>query len=360
MTTLQDLDYTLPPELIAQEPWHPRDQCRMLVYHQKVGRIADHRFDQIVDLLTPGDLLVFNDSSVLPAKLILQKPTGWRTSGLFVSERSPGHWMVLIKSRGRCRIGEIFDVIAPDGKPAGTAELLSKDADGHWMVHVTPELPPALFLNVRGHMPLPPYIERARKKSGHGTERPEDRLEYQTVYARHPGSLAAPTAGLHFTEAVLNRLTERGVRFTNITLHIGLGTFLPVTANNLADHRMHFESFSIEPAAVRLLREQRQSGGRIIAVGTTSVRAVEAAADRILAGGIDQSAISTSTDLLIAPGYQFRLCDGLITNFHLPRTTLLALVAAKIGLAQLHQCYNHAVAQRYRFFSYGDAMLIID
>ncbi len=360
MTTLQDIDYTLPPELIAEEPWHPRDQCRMLVFHQKTGQIADQRFDQIVDLLRPGDLLVFNDSSVLPAKLILQRPTGWRTSGLFVAERNMGEWVMLIKSRGRCRVGEKLDVIAPDGTPAGTVELLSKNADGHWVVRIAPELPPVAFLSERGYMPLPPYIEQARKKHGHGSHRPEDRLEYQTVYAKHPGSLAAPTAGLHFTDAVLQRLTEKGIRRTSITLHIGLGTFLPVTAANLADHHMHFESFSIEPAAVKLLRDQHRDGGRIIAVGTTSVRAIEAAAEEIIHGGDMAAPVSASTDLLIAPGYQFRLCHGLVTNFHLPRTTLLALVAAKIGLAALHQCYNHAVANRYRFFSYGDAMLILD
>lgn len=360
MTTLHDLDYTLPPELIAQEAWHPRDQCRMLVYHQNTKQIADYRFDQIVEQLHPGDLLVFNDSSVLPAKLILQRSTGWRTNGLFVAERKMGEWVMLIKSRGRCRVGERLDVIAPDGAPAGIVELLSRNADGHWVVRIAPELPPAAFLSERGYMPLPPYIEQARKRHNHRSYRPEDRLEYQTVYAKHPGSLAAPTAGLHFTDTVLHRLAEKGVRRTSITLHIGLGTFLPVTAANLADHHMHFESFTIEPAAAQLLREQHRGGRRIIAVGTTSVRAIEAAADEIINGGDTEVPISASTDLLIAPGYQFRLCDGLLTNFHLPRTTLLALVAAKIGLAELHQCYNHAVAKRYRFFSYGDAMLILD
>ena len=360
MTTLQDIDYSLPPELIAEEPWHPRDQCRMLVYHQKTGQIADCRFDQIVEQLKPDDLLVFNDSSVLPAKLILQRPTGWRTSGLFVAERHMGEWVMLIKSRGRCRIGEKLDVIAPDGTVAGTVELLSKNTDGHWVVRVAPELSPVVFLSELGYMPLPPYIEQARKKNGHGSYRPEDRLEYQTVYARHPGSLAAPTAGLHFTDAVLQRLAEKGIRRTSITLHIGLGTFLPVTTTNLADHHMHFESFSIEPAAVKLLKDQHEAGGRIIAIGTTSVRAIEAAAEEIINGADAANPISTSTDLLITPGYKFRLCDGLVTNFHLPRTTLLALVAAKIGLAELHECYRHAVASRYRFFSYGDAMLIVD
>lgn len=332
----------------------------MLVYHQKMQQMADHRFDQIVQILKPGDLLVFNDSRVLPAKLVLQRTTGWRTNGLFVAERQLGQWVMLIKSRGRCRIGETLDVIAPDVRPAAKVKLRSRETGGLWVVDVTPELPSAVFLNDYGYMPLPPYIEQARKQSGHNRTRPEDQTEYQTVYAQHPGSLAAPTAGLHFTDAVLDRLAEKGVRRAHITLHIGLGTFLPITASHLADHHMHSESFSIESGALRLLCEQHQSGGRIIAVGTTAVRALEAAATHILTGDDLTAPFTASTDMLIAPGYKFQLCDGLLTNFHLPRTTLLALVAAKIGLGPLHQCYQHAVANRYRFFSYGDAMLITD
>ncbi len=359
MTELKDIDYQLPPELIAQEPAHPRDQCRMLVYHQAAAQIAEHRFYEIAELLQPGDLLVFNDSSVLPAKLELQRATGARTSGLFVAEREPGRWEMLIKSRGRCKIGEILTVITPAGNPDGAVRLIAKDPSGHWQVEVSPPLPAAIYLDQRGQMPLPPYIEQARKRSGSRIARDEDRREYQTVYARHPGSLAAPTAGLHFTPAVLDALDARGIGRINITLHIGLGTFAPVTAERLSEHRMHHESFIIQSDAARRLRDQRRAGGRIIAVGTTSVRAMEAAADHILTGDVSQP-LSARTDLLIAPGYEFKLCTGLLTNFHLPRTTLLALVAAKIGLPALHECYAYAVKNRFRFYSYGDAMLIID
>jgi S-adenosylmethionine:tRNA ribosyltransferase-isomerase len=331
----------------------------MLVYHRKTGQIAEHRFYEIVELLRPDDLLVFNDSSVLPAKLILQRSTGWRTNGLFVKEREPGQWEMLIKSRGRCKAGERFSVITPAGNSEGTVELLAKDTSGHWLVKITPVLPPAIYLDQRGHMPLPPYIEQARKKSGAHVETAEDRREYQTVYAREPGSLAAPTAGLHFTQNVLDALAARGVSRAEITLHIGLGTFVPVTAPRITDHHMHEESFTIQPDTARRLRDQHRAGRRIIAVGTTSVRAMEAAADHILAGDLTKP-ISMRTNLLIAPGYAFKLCTDLLTNFHLPRTTLLALVAAKIGLPALHTCYEYAVAHRYRFFSYGDAMLIVD
>ena len=359
MTELKDMDYQLPPELIAQEPAHPRDHCRMLVYHQAAAQIAEHRFYEIPELLRPGDLLVFNDSCVLPAKLELQHATGGRTNGLFVAERQPGRWEMLIKSRGRCKIGEVLSVITPTGSIDGSVRLVAKDPAGHWLVEVSPPLPAAVYLDQRGHMPLPPYIERARKKSGGSIARDEDRREYQTVYARHPGSLAAPTAGLHFTQNVLDALDARGIGRIHITLHIGLGTFASVTAERLADHRMHHESFIIHPDAARRLRDQHRAGGRIMAVGTTSVRAREAAADQILTGDVSEP-LCARTDLLIAPGYEFKLCSGLLTNFHLPRTTLLALVAAKIGLPALHECYAYAVNNRFRFFSYGDAMLIID
>ncbi len=361
MTTLSDLDYPLPEALIAREPSVPRDQCRLLKYEMASGKISDHIFNALPQLLRTGDLLVFNDSRVLHAKLLLRRKSGNFTTGLFVSEREPGRWTILLKSRGRCKVGHTLAIIAPNGQPAGELELISKaTAPGQWTARCTPELPAADFLATCGHVPLPPYIEKARRKDGAVDQRPCDAADYQTIFAAPPGSLAAPTAGLHFTPELLAALHSSGINAARITLHVGLGTFLPITTSELAAHPMHQEAFTLDAGTLNRVRMQHEASRRIIAVGTTTVRALESAARPILASHSSSEAYAADTALLIMPGYRWQICDGLITNFHLPRSTLLALVAAKIGLEALHRCYNHAITQGYRFYSYGDAMLITE
>ena len=336
-------DYELPPRLIAQQPAAERDAARLMVLNRARGAIAHHFFRDLPDLLNANDLLVLNDTRVLPARLIGHRDkTGGNWEGLFLGESEGGLWEMLCQTKGKPEIGEGFSV------NSGTLRMVLRGKlDGHWLMEPQPQGSPADLLTRFGHMPLPPYIRK-------GKDEPSDRDRYQTVYARSDGSVAAPTAGLHFTPAVFDRLRERGVQWTHVTLHVGLGTFEPIRAENPTKHVMHHEWADVPAAAVEAIQECKARGGRVISVGTTATRALESAAkDGLL------KPWSGRTNLFIHPPYDFRVIDGLITNFHLPRTTLLLLVGAFAGTEFLQRAYATAIAMEYRFFSYGDAMLIL-
>jgi S-adenosylmethionine:tRNA ribosyltransferase-isomerase len=338
------LDFGLPDELIAQHPVEPRDRSRLMVIDRRRGT-WDHRvFADLPDLLDPRDVLVRNDTRVVPARLVgHREATGGRWEGLFLRELSGGTWEVMSRTRGRPKIGEI--VIVGQGLRLA---LESRGESGCWIVRPEPDAGGALALLERhGQTPLPPYIRNGRESAG-------DRSAYQTVYARRPGSAAAPTAGLHFTPEILDRLAGRGIACVDLTLHVGPGTFRPITAERIEDHVMHAEWAELTAESVAMLGERRGQGGRIVAVGTTSARTLESAA----ASGTVQP-FAGETRLFIGPGHVFRGLDALITNFHLPRSSLLVLVAALAGDELIRDAYAEAIRHRYRFFSYGDAMLIL-
>ena len=336
--TLDDFDYALPAELIAQHPARERTGSRLL----RLSRdgLSDHRFAELPGLLEAGDVLVFNDTRVIKARLYGVKETGGRIEVLIERVLGPHEALAQIKSskppRGGGRV-----------RLAGAIEATILDRrDDLYRLRFEGEVPVLAALDRHGSVPLPPYI-------GH-TPAEEDATRYQTVYARSPGSVAAPTAGLHFDEPMLDRLRGLGVELAFLTLHVGAGTFQPVRVTDLAQHRMHSEWFEIPPAAARAVAAARRRGRSVVAVGTTSLRALEAAAGP--SGSV--TAGTGETDLFITPGYRFRVVDRLITNFHLPRSTLLMLVAAFAGLERVRAAYAHAIALGYRFFSYGDAMLV--
>ena len=362
---MNELDYELPPAAIATRPAEPRDQSRLMVVRRAKlksgdkGTVEHRRFGDLGDYLNAGDLLVVNDTRVVPAKLLLQRRSGAAISGLFLHEIETGQWEVMLRTRGRVKAGEAL--------LAGRYSLALEEqlSEGRWRVGVSPAVVAAVVLKEIGHVPLPPYIERARKHSGGAGERPEDKEWYQTVYAQrdvHGGSVAAPTAGLHFTPALLAVLEGRGIRRAAVELEVGMGTFLPVETETLEAHRMHTERYAVPAGAVAAIRDCRKHRGRVVAVGTTAVRTLETAAGRILDPALDSKAIAGKTALKIAPGFAFQLTDVLITNFHLPRSTLMALVAAFLaenGVAHLKSLYANAIREGYRFYSYGDAMLIV-
>ncbi|MBN2492753.1 MAG: tRNA preQ1(34) S-adenosylmethionine ribosyltransferase-isomerase QueA [Planctomycetes bacterium] len=348
VTELSAFDYALPADRIAQEPAATRDGSWLLVLCRRTGRRAHARFQEIGAWLEAGDLLVVNDTRVLPARVAARRRTGARLDMVLVREVAPGRWSALVQGARRVKSGET--VLAGGG---GQAVVLRRrpDPDAPWEVDFG-GAPVAEFLAREGRAPLPPYIARdAVQDARDGL----DRERYQTVFARRPGAIAAPTAGLHFTSALLEALAARGVERTTVTLHVGPGTFLPVRCARLEDHRMHAELFEVSVAAVAAVERARARGGRVIPVGTTSLRALEAAADP--AGRLAPA--RGWTDLFVRPGYAFRVADGLITNFHLPRSTLLLLVSALAGAELIREAYAEAIAMNYRFYSYGDAMLIL-
>jgi S-adenosylmethionine:tRNA ribosyltransferase-isomerase len=349
---MSELDYQLPPELIAVRPVEPRDHCRLLVFHRSENRVEHRRFYDLPAYLRGGenpDLLIVNDTRVIPAKLELTKTTGAAIPGLFVEQMGPGMWHAMLRTRGRASVGDTLHA------GAYRFQLIERlPQKGMWRLRVTPEHSAEQVLAEIGHVPLPPYIEKMRDPEA-GDEEVFDRTRYQTVYARAGASLAAPTAGLHFTPALLEAISVMGVQRAAVDLEVGMGTFLPVETETLEEHPMHTETFSVPAATVTALRART---GRTIVVGTTAVRTLEAAAAAIL-GSAPPTNIRGTTDLKIAPGYTFRLTDVLITNFHLPRSTLMALVGALVGLPKLHELYVLAIKERYRFYSYGDAMLIL-
>jgi S-adenosylmethionine:tRNA ribosyltransferase-isomerase len=337
-------DYDLPPELIAQEPCEPRDHARLLVANRVDQSIQHHRFFDLPRLLRPGDLLVLNDTRVLPARLLgARARTGGKWEGLFLRELPDASWEMLCQTRGTLQEDEVVNV---EPGPL-TLRLQGPLPGGRWQVK--PLLPGSTveLLDRFGHVPLPPYIRK-------GTATEADRARYQTIYAKAAGAVAAPTAGLHFTERVFAGLRERGIAWTQVTLHVGLATFQPIQVDDYTQHPMHAEWGQITQTAVDAINDCKARKGRVIAVGTTSVRVLESVARQG-----DLQSWSGETDLFIHPPYEFKIVDGLVTNFHLPRTTLLLLVAALAGVDLLRITYQSAIAERYRFYSYGDAMLIV-
>lgn len=350
-----EFDYSLPPELIAQTPIEPRDVSRLMVVDRSTGEFHHCHFRDLPQFLRPGDLLIHNESRVIPARLFARKPTGGQVELLLLRPRSERVWEALVRGRG-VRAGLRLEVLSsPDGEPVGAgAEVLEEGERGQRVLAF--DRPALSLAEAVGRIPLPPYIHRPL----------DDPERYQTIYARTPGSAAAPTAGLHFTPELLLRLREMGVRSAFVTLHVGLDTFRPVQEEQVEEHRIHTEYCSLTPEVAAQINRARLEGGRVIAVGTTSVRVLETAALRAVEGEEDEScpwrpvaAFEGETDLFIYPGFRFRVVDGLITNFHLPRSTLLMLVAAFCGKELLDRAYAEAIQLRYRFYSFGDAMLIL-
>jgi S-adenosylmethionine:tRNA ribosyltransferase-isomerase len=348
--SIADYDYELPAELIAQEPPAERGSSRLLVLDRSTGTLAHHAFQDLPDLLAPGDLLVTNRSRVLPARLLGRRPGGGQAEILLVRRREADLWEAMVRPGRRLRPGTVVEIGsgfqvrvedtpgAPSDESSGPrrlVRLLASNADPESMIHRY------------GHVPLPPYIRRP--------DHPADRDRYQTVYAREPGSIAAPTAGLHFTPDLFERLEKRGIDRAEIVLHVGPGTFRPVEVDDVREHRVDPERYSLPEEAAAAIRRTRREGHRVVAVGTTTARTLEAAT--ALDG--DLEAGEGETGLVITPGHSFRVVDVLLTNFHLPRSSLLLLVSAFAGRKRILSAYEEAVRRAYRFYSYGDAMLLL-
>jgi S-adenosylmethionine:tRNA ribosyltransferase-isomerase len=341
-------DYDLPAELIAQEPAPQRDQARLLLVRRSDSSRAHHKIADLPELLVPGDLLVLNDTRVLPARLVGRRlRTGGKWEGLFLREQPGGLWELLCQTRGRLFEGETIQV-----EPGPLRLELVSQSGGHWLARPKEEGSVAHLLQLYGQVPLPPYIRQQRAEGFIPSV--DDRERYQTVYAQRPGAVAAPTAGLHFTAGLLQRLAQRGIGTAFVTLHVGLGTFQPIQVEDYAQHRMHSEWCELPAATVEAIAACRLRARRVVAVGTTAVRVLETVA----ASGPLRPWCG-ETDLYIYPPYPFKAVDALLTNFHLPRSTLLLLASAFAGVDLLRQTYMTAIEQKYRFFSYGDAMLIV-
>ncbi|MGG3450886.1 tRNA preQ1(34) S-adenosylmethionine ribosyltransferase-isomerase QueA [Domibacillus aminovorans] len=340
---VEDFDFDLPEELIAQIPLLERAESRMMVLDKQTGNIQHDVFKHIVEYIQPGDLLVLNDTKVLPARLHgVKEETGANIEVLLLKQDEKDVWETLVKPAKRIKEGSIISF--GDGKLR--AVCTAEKEHGGRMLRFEYEGIFYEVLDELGEMPLPPYIK----------EQLEEKDRYQTVYAKERGSAAAPTAGLHFTEQLLNEIKMRGVRVEFITLHVGLGTFRPVSVDTIEEHDMHAEYYTISKQTEDAIRETKENGGRVIAVGTTSVRTLETAA-------LDHGTVKESngwTDIFIYPGFEFRAIDGMITNFHLPKSTLIMLISALAGQKEVLKAYAEAVKEQYRFFSFGDAMLIID
>lgn len=337
-----DFDYDLPEELIAQTPLEQRDASKMLVLDAITGAYQDDYFYNVINQLNPGDALVMNDSRVLPARLYGVKPdTGGHLEVLLLKNTTGDEWETLVKPAKRAKVGT--KIAFGDGQLVAT--VVKELAHGGRVIKFDYE---GIFLEILeslGEMPLPPYIK----------EKLENPEMYQTVYSKEVGSAAAPTAGLHFTEELLAKIADKGVKLVYLTLHVGLGTFRPVSVDDVANHKMHSEFYSLSEKAAQTLNEVRQNGGKIIATGTTSIRTLETIGSKFNG---EIKADSGWTSIFIKPGYDFKLIDGFITNFHLPKSTLVMLVAAFTGRANILNAYHHAVAAKYRFFSFGDAMFV--
>lgn len=362
---VRDFYYELPKELIAQDPLEERSSSRLLVLHKETGELEHRSFRDIAEYLSPGDCLVLNNTKVIPARLFGEREgTKGKVEILLLKRKEKDVWETLVKPGKKARPGEriLF------GGGLLTGEVLEIAEEGNRLIQFTYQGIFEEVLDQLGQMPLPPYI----------THQLQDKNRYQTVYAKYDGSAAAPTAGLHFTPELLEEIRQKGVSIAEVTLHVGLGTFRPVKAEQVEEHHMHSEFYQIDEEAARLINETRQRGGRVICVGTTSCRTIESAAQRLLkekspaqeADGTppEKSLVQEAdvlqagsgwTDIFIYPGYQFLVLDALITNFHLPESTLVMLVSALAGRDQVMHAYETAVRERYRFFSFGDAMLIL-
>lgn len=344
MTELKKSDFyfELPEELIAQDPLEDRSASRLLVLDKETGRTQHHVFKEVIDYLRPGDCLVLNNTKVLPARLMgVKADTGAAIEVLLLKRKEKDVWETLVKPGKKAKPGT--RLVFGDGSLQ--AEVLEIVEEGNRLIQFTYEGIFEQILDRLGEMPLPPYI----------THKLEDKNRYQTVYAKYEGSAAAPTAGLHFTDELLNKIVEKGVETAYVTLHVGLGTFRPVKAENLSQHHMHSEYYEVTKEAADKMNHAKASGGRIICVGTTSCRTVESAADE---NGVVQPGCG-NTEIFIYPGYQFKVLDCLITNFHLPESTLVMLVSALAGREQVLAAYQEAIEERYRFFSFGDAMFVM-
>ena len=344
-----DFDYFLPEERIAQTPAEPRDASRLLVLdrNRPDGRLEHRTFRDLIEYLRPGDLMVFNRSRVIPARLYgTETRSGSRVEVLLVRRQEPGIWQALGRPGRRLRVGAQVTVKAHDGTGSAQVEILQALENGLRLVRISHES----ALENLGELPLPPYIKQT----------PDDPDRYQTVYADTPGSVAAPTAGLHFTEGLLDLIRAKGVDTAWITLHVGLDTFRPVHGENIAEHKIHTERFELPQETADAINATRRRGDRIIAVGTTTVRTLEhVARDAHANGTAEIQGVVGDADLFILPGHEFRLVDAMITNFHLPRSTLLMLVSAFAGRERILAAYEEAVRREYRFYSFGDAMLML-
>jgi S-adenosylmethionine:tRNA ribosyltransferase-isomerase len=353
-----DFDYELPPELIAQAPAQERDQSRLMVVNRRSGEILHKRFADLLEFLCPNDLLVLNNSRVVPARLRgMNARTGGRFELLLLEQATAGVWWSMLRPAKRARVGTEITLLRYDGTTSGVSVTVTDtNVEGHRLLKFhTPEILP--LLEELGEVPLPPYIRRSA-----GNSSPLDKERYQTVFASNPGSIAAPTAGLHFTPTLLDRARKNGVKNTFVTLHVGLSTFAPVKATDLTEHRMHEERFEVTADSAGVIAETRRAGARVVAVGTTALRVLEsvgAAHDGAVIAGPGR------TRLFVHPPYHFHVVDALLTNFHLPCSTLLMLVSAFAapggtgGVALVRRAYQEAIQARYRFFSYGDAMLLL-
>ena len=337
-----DFFYDLPEELIAQDPLEDRTASRLLVLNRETGAIEHKIFSDVIDYLNEGDCLVINNTRVIPARLIGEKEdTGGKVEVLLLKRRANDVWETLVKPGKKLRPGA--RVTFGDGRLK--AEILEIAEEGNRLVRFYYEGIFEEILDSLGEMPLPPYI----------THKLEDKEMYQTVYAKYDGSAAAPTAGLHFTKELLSKIEEKGIKIASITLHVGLGTFRPVKVDDVNNHHMHTEWYEVNAEAADIINETKRNGGRVICVGTTSCRTIESVADE---NGY-MKAKTGETDIFIYPGYKFKIMDGLITNFHLPESTLVMLVSAFAGKENVLSAYETAVKERYRFFSFGDAMILI-
>lgn len=361
-----ELDYHLPPELIAQRPVVPRDHSRLLIYNRSTRTIEHRRLPDFLSRLNAGDCLVYNDSRVLRARVHAVKPTGGKVELLFLQRRRPGLWEALVKPSARLKEGAALELPtagenqerspgangqAPPGtaapleglKPGAIFTLKENLGGGRWLVKNMTGVTTERLLEQVGEMPLPPYIR----------EQPDDPERYQTIYSRQTGSAAAPTAGLHFTPGLIERARGIGISLLPLTLHIGLDTFRPVSEDDLALHEIHSERYLMPPETHEAILRTKRRGGRVVAVGTTSVRVLETVFQE------PAGRLEGETRLFITPGFDFRITDALLTNFHLPKSTLLALVMAFAGINETRRLYEEAVAEHYRFFSFGDAMLLL-
>lgn len=344
----EKLNYELPSELIAQHPPAIRGDSRLLVLERRTGDIIDRRFEEVGDYLSAGDCLVLNDTKVVQARFFARRATGGKIEGLFLAEVSAGVWDVMLKGTRKLKPGETLHIKDRQRDDFCRAVLLEKTGPGRCLLKMESDADAGSILAQIGFPPLPPYI----KRDDDPVVAQADELRYQTVYARIAGAVAAPTAGLHFTDELIETLRRRGIEFAYVTLHVGTGTFKPVTTEKLEDHRIHSERFSIDAENASRINAAKRSGARIVAVGTTSTRALETL------GPAPIEAFEGTTELFITPGCEFKLVDAMITNFHLPKSTLIALVGAFAGLDNILAAYHHAIDKRYRFYSYGDAMLI--
>ncbi|MCI8483698.1 MAG: tRNA preQ1(34) S-adenosylmethionine ribosyltransferase-isomerase QueA [Lachnospiraceae bacterium] len=349
---VKDFYYELPPELIAQDPLEDRSSSRLLVLHKDTGELEHTGFKQIAEYLQPGDCLVLNNTKVIPARLLGEKEgTQAKIEILLLKRKEKDIWETLVKPGKKAKPGTriLF------GGGLLTGEVLEVVEDGNRLIQFTYEGIFEEILDQLGQMPLPPYI----------THQLQDKNRYQTVYAKWEGSAAAPTAGLHFTPELLEEIGKKGISIAEVTLHVGLGTFRPVKAEQVQDHHMHAEFYQIDEQAAEIINRTKQTGGRVICVGTTSCRTIESAAGKMQERQNQESEKKYVepgggwTDIFIYPGYQFQVLDGLITNFHLPESTLVMLVSALAGREQVLRAYERAVEEKYRFFSFGDAMLIL-